>query len=193
MRPFEYPTQRHRRRHSPPPQKDHRGLKPLLRDEFARQCIYCRLPDTLKGQDSFSVEHYQPQSRFPHLAGVYENLFYACTACNRRKSDAWPSRAMVSEGLFFANPCAHTMSAHLKYREAEVEPLSGAGLWTEMVLMINDNRSAKYREFVRAHIVNMRRQKSSLHRASGDRPGFEAREIDGREKVSHRRENGSAG
>lgn len=148
LEPFRYPFKRHKRRFSFPARKTYRTFKPHLRDEFAKQCVYCRLPDTLKGRDSFGVDHYRPEILFPALVGVYINLFYSCPACNTRKSYFWPSDSDRPRGVFIPNPCEHTMAEHLRYHGSQVHPQSLAGLIAYDVLMFNDEESTKYRELL---------------------------------------------
>jgi hypothetical protein len=145
VNPFIYPKSQHRRKltaHSVA------SYKAVLRLEFAFQCVYCRLPDGVKGQDNFGVDHYRPRSLFPALARTYSNLFYACNACNSRKKDFWPSSKERRDGRFIPNPCDHVMFQHLRYKGARVEPHSPAGEHTKNLLMLNDEESLQYREFV---------------------------------------------
>ena len=80
---FRYPKAKHIRRHRPTrTYKDYRTYKKYLRKEFSGQCVYCLLPDAPKGQESFGVDHYRPVSLFAQLETSYDNLFYACNACN---------------------------------------------------------------------------------------------------------------
>jgi len=123
------------------------------------QCVYCRLPDGLKGDDNFGVDHYRPQSKFPELATTYANLFYACNCCNRRKGAFWPTDVQWQAGQFIPNPCDHTMFDHLRYRSTRVEPRSPAGELAERVLMFNDERSMEYRELVLNVITALEEQK----------------------------------
>jgi hypothetical protein len=148
MNPFRYPGDRHTRAQTPGPFGDYHRYKVYLRAEFRRQCVYCRLPDGPKGQDTFGVDHYKPVSRFPRLRASYSNLFYSCNPCNRRKGDFWPTRTQRAKGIFMPNPCDHTMAEHLAYRGARVDPISRAGELTVELLMLNDEVAIGYREFV---------------------------------------------
>ena len=160
--PFLYPQARHRRKEQPPLYSSYVSYKPWLKREFLSQCIYCRLPDGLKGDDSFGVDHYRPQSKFPELATIYFNLFYACNCCNRRKGAFWPTEAQQRARQFIPNPCDHVMFEHLRYRATRVEPRSPAGELTERVLMLNDEVSVQYREFVLEVIVSLEARERQL-------------------------------
>ena len=168
--PFLYPQSQHRRRLQPPSYSAYPRYKSFLKQEFTSQCVYCRLPDGLKGEDSFGVDHYRPQSKFPDLAASYTNLFYACNGCNRRKGDFWSTEAQWRARQFIPNPCDHVMFAHLRYRSARVETRSPAGELAEQVLILNDEYSVQYREDVLGVIATleekMRRVQDTIRRIS---------------------------
>lgn len=65
--PFSYPPTIHVRQHGPAGYLDYRSYKPWLRDEFSFRCVYCLMRETYypNGQDSFAVEHAQPQHSAP--------------------------------------------------------------------------------------------------------------------------------
>jgi hypothetical protein len=106
------------------------------------------MPDGVKGADAFGVDHYRPASKFPELRSSYENLFYACNACNRRKGNFWPEDWQRAADLFIPNPCDHVMADHLSYRETQVVPRSTAGQLAIEILLLNDNVDMAYRAFV---------------------------------------------
>lgn len=160
--PFLYPKAQHRRRLQPRQYSSYRPYKPYLKDEFGSQCVYCRLPDGMKGQDSFGVDHYAPQKRFPALKTVYSNLFYACNCCNSRKGEFWPTNAQWKAKEFIPNPCNHIMFEHLRYRGAKAEAKSTAGQLAENVLDLNDPDSVQYRELVLDVIRSLEAQKRRL-------------------------------
>lgn len=147
MRPFDYPTRRQERTERPPQYSEHSRYKPFLRREFNGQCVYCRLPDALMGADTFHVDHYRPQKKFPRLTTEYTNLFYACPACNRRKGAFWPDDADLRAGRRVANSCDDVMAKHLRYSGAEVRGLTRQGRFTVELLGINDDKSVDYRRF----------------------------------------------
>jgi hypothetical protein len=148
MPPFSYPKSNHIRRQSPPAWKTYSLYKLTLRQEFEKQCVYCRLPDTLKGQDNFGVDHYKPKRDFPNLIAEYSNLFYACNCCNRRKGTFWPDSDQLAAGLFIPNPCEHIMFEHLRYRGVEVIEHSETGKFAKDILDLNDDASVEYRQIV---------------------------------------------
>jgi hypothetical protein len=162
LNPFLYSKTRHRRKLQPASYASYRRYKPYLRQEFSSQCVYCRLPDGIKGADAFGVDHYRPQSKFPEFATVYANLFYACNSCNRRKGTFWPTDEQWQASEFIPNPCDHVMFDHLRYRSARIETRSPAGRLTERTLMLNDDESVSYREFMLRTIVTLEEKQRRL-------------------------------
>ena len=110
--------------------------------------MYCRLPDGIKGVDSFGIDHYKPQKIFPALATTYTNLFYCCNCCNARKGSFWPTAEQLRDQEFIPNPCDHVMFDHLQYKHAVVAVKSAAGKQADRILDLNDEQSTKYRELV---------------------------------------------
>lgn len=146
VNPFYYSKSKHRRTLNPPAYRNYRQYKPALREEFVKQCVYCRALDTVKGIESFGVDHYRPKSRFPNLLTEYLNLFYACNRCNSLKRNFWPSPAQVTVGQFVPNPCEHVMFEHLRYKGGSVAPTSKAGEWTTELLDLNDPSAVEFRD-----------------------------------------------
>lgn len=84
--PFEYPSQPHVRRHSPPVFKDYRNYKPYLRDEFVFRCVYCLARELWRwNEQSLGVEHWQVKSLHPEERNNYSNLLYLCNDCNNMR------------------------------------------------------------------------------------------------------------
>ncbi len=53
--------------------------------DFAGVCAYCEgLPEEA------TVDHFRPQSRFPHLTLDWLNLVHSCRRCNQAKGSGWP-------------------------------------------------------------------------------------------------------
>lgn len=119
----------------------------MLRDEFNRQCIYCRQPEFFN-YENFGVEHYKPKKVFPELEWEYDNLFYARNCCNSRKGESWPTKAQIANNAFIPNPCEHIMIEHLKFHGATVELRSEAGKYTGELLDLNDDGFVRFREII---------------------------------------------
>ncbi len=131
--PFRYPKRKHFRRMRPGPFSHYQAYKPALQAEFERKCIYCRAPDTIRGWESFGVDHYRPKRLFPALQNTYANLFYCCNQCNRRKGDYWPART----NLRIPNPCDHEMHKHMRFAAERVETRTPQGQVALEVLDLN--------------------------------------------------------
>lgn len=145
--PFKYPHSRHSRIHETLTSKP----KAQLREEFTGQCIYCCKPDSFPpSHDSFGVDHYWPKSKFERMKSDVRNLFYACNACNRRKGAWFPTCRDLQSGVFFANPCYHTMAEHLQFDEqgGRVITHTQAGEFMEAVFDLNEGTAMIYRELV---------------------------------------------
>lgn len=172
MNPFIYPNTKHTRKHKPDRAfADYRRYKPFLRKEFHGQCVYCMLPDSVKGQESFGVDHYMPKKKFPHLSSEYSNLFYACNVCNSHKGDFWPFDLELKKNYFIPNPCEHSMSRHLQYDGPEVKAKTTAGRCASDVLLLNEEHFLIYRRWLIAylyrldkHLANIERQQRALSR-----------------------------
>lgn len=85
---FRYPTQPLARRHGPRRYADFHSFRPWLRDEFSFRCVYCLIREQWgRVTGEFDLDHFTPQRCRPDQAVDYENLLYACHACNLRKRD----------------------------------------------------------------------------------------------------------
>jgi hypothetical protein len=86
MNPYHYPAARHVRRHGPCGYADVESYRPWLRDEFAFRCVYCLFREQWgRVKASFALDHFLPVAVHPEHQGNYENLLYACAACNQAK------------------------------------------------------------------------------------------------------------
>lgn len=146
--PFRYPKFKHKRIHSPPQRQSYKKYKPLLREEFNSRCVYCMLPDRLKGQESFGIDHYKPKRKFPTLAFEYSNLFYACNVCNSRKGDFWPSTEQLNQEQFIPNPCDHVTYDYFRATGPHIHPRNKTGEFALGYLDLNDSKYTEYRQTV---------------------------------------------
>lgn len=150
--PFGYPETHHIRILTPIARARYQDFKEDLRQEFRRQCVYCRRPDGFGSLDEFGVDHYRPRRKFPLLSTDYTNLFYACNTCNRLKGDYWPNAEEDAYGCVVVNPCDHIMSEHLRFAQLAVEGRSAPGKWMEALLDLNSPEALRMRDLVTAAV-----------------------------------------
>lgn len=81
MSPFAYPA--HRRRHGPRGYAGYESYRDWLRDEFTFRCVYCLTREQwVIAKGAFAIDHFVAVSINPDLVTDYDNLLYACVACN---------------------------------------------------------------------------------------------------------------
>lgn len=86
MRAYRYPSQRHRRKHGPQGYASPTQFGDWLRDEFVIRCVYClEREQWVNRTGHFHGDHFLPVALRPDLKLAYDNLVYACHACNARK------------------------------------------------------------------------------------------------------------
>ncbi|HEY2413056.1 MAG TPA: HNH endonuclease [Pirellulaceae bacterium] len=84
--PFLYPAAPVRRRHGPQGYSNYESFRPWLRDEFSFRCGYCLVREQWgKVRGVFDLDHFVPVSHDPYREREYDNLVYACAACNSAK------------------------------------------------------------------------------------------------------------
>lgn len=84
-------------------------VRAAVREAYGRRCGYCGVMETWVGGE-LEIDHFRPL-----LHGgtdALDNLVYACTICNRFKSDYWPTPD-ASETLHLLHPKRDDLAAHL--------------------------------------------------------------------------------
>ena len=117
---FRHPTLPRSKRHGPRGYYEYQSYKPWLRDEFAFRCVYCLWRERWDGDGhyGFGVDHVQPLSSAGELELDYENLVYACNACNSTRRD-------VSHPI---DPATEPSGRHLQAQaDGTIQALSEAG------------------------------------------------------------------
>jgi len=92
------------KRGQPAPRARYQDYKEDLRADFYYSCAYCTITELEATGISFEIDHYLPQSHFPHFATTYGNLVYSCNTCNGYKSDIFPGSPAIKKGFFFYRP-----------------------------------------------------------------------------------------
>lgn len=98
--PFAYPSKPHVRRHGPQGYSKYGQYRNWLRDEFSFRCIYCLRRETwLTTRRDYEIDHFLPKSDHPDVERDYDNLVFACRACNGTKAAKYlPSPESVAYG-----------------------------------------------------------------------------------------------
>jgi uncharacterized protein (TIGR02646 family) len=70
---------------------DYREYFGEVAEDCLHRCVYCDARLEEIGGEGMHLDHFRPQSVFPHLARDPNNLVLSCARCNQLKSDRWPS------------------------------------------------------------------------------------------------------
>ncbi len=84
-------------------------IRATVREAYGRCCGYCGVSEVWVGGE-LEIDHFCPQRHGG--TDTLDNLVYACTICNRFKSDYCPT-ADAPEGLWLLHPGQDDLSAHL--------------------------------------------------------------------------------
>lgn len=131
--------------------------KPQIAKECKYRCVYCAILDSdFGGIVHFHVEHFRPKSieEFKKLENDIKNLFYACSVCNRFKTDIWPGEPDETGGTpTFLDPSRVDYNSHMALRGADhqVEGKSIAGKFAIERMFLNRPQLVLAR---RAHAVS---------------------------------------
>lgn len=103
MSAFRYPAAPHARRHGPQGYADAESYRPWLRDEFAFRCVYCLFREQWgRIKAAFTLDHFVPVSIAPGKDRTYDNLLYACAACNAAKGSTLlpdPTQVLTADSV----------------------------------------------------------------------------------------------
>jgi hypothetical protein len=128
----------------PPPEVSggYAAFRPYVRADFRQCCAYCCLHE-------FWVDHYHPQSRFPHMARDFYNLRYACHMCNMAKSDYWPSDELVKVGAVVVDLTVDRFAYHYHLDElGMLQPITDSARFTITLLRLNSDHLHQLRGFI---------------------------------------------
>jgi HNH endonuclease len=152
------------RRKTPPEPQDHYSkYRDLVREDFVECCAYCLLHEIIAaGAGNFQLDHFRPKSfpQFWHLVNDFYNLYYACSICNRYKSNSWPNAQLEAKGYGFIDLCAEDFSIHFREEpNGWWSPLTLRAEYTEKRLRLN-----------RSHLVDIRRRMREIATGWGEAP-----------------------
>jgi hypothetical protein len=80
---------------------NYQEYRELLRYDFLHSCAYCTMSEAEAGAVRFTIDHYEPRTARADLISTYDNLFWACDECNRRKGDLTPPPKARAAGIRF--------------------------------------------------------------------------------------------
>jgi hypothetical protein len=129
MNPFVYPDRPHQRRHGPWGYASYESYRDWVRDEFAFRCVYClNREQWVIAKGTFAIDHFVAVSADPVLVADYDNLLYACVACNlTRGKQAIP------------NPLQHLLAATVEVQgNGQIEARSTPAAEIVEALVLND-------------------------------------------------------
>jgi hypothetical protein len=84
-------------------------IRAAVREVYSHRCGYCGVAEVWVGGE-LEIDHFRPLLHDGD--NLLDNLVYACTVCNRFKSDYWPM-ADAPESLWLLHPGQDDFSAHL--------------------------------------------------------------------------------
>lgn len=134
-RAFEYPRERHVRRHGPQGYKTYESYRPWLRDEFTFRCVYC-LERERWTRSTFHLDHVLPQVIRPEKSLDYDNLVYSCANCNLAKG---------AETLPFGPDEVAFGQALRVEDDGRIVALTPVGESLRDVFLLDDEKNTKYR------------------------------------------------
>jgi uncharacterized protein (TIGR02646 family) len=135
-------------------QKVNHLLLPILKDEMHKDhCVYC--DGYLRSSET--IEHFRPKSRFHLLVYQWENLFYACTICQKNKLEEFDEKLLKpdEEDYSFEKYFLYNFSSG----EIEINPSSTIieqerAKKTIKLLKLNDEGLCKQRKREKKHYDN---------------------------------------
>jgi hypothetical protein len=84
-------------------------IRAAVRDAYDRRCGYCGVSEVWVGGE-LDIDHFRP---LRHGGGDdFDNLVYACTICNRFKSDYWPADDAPTN-LWLLHPFKDDLGTHV--------------------------------------------------------------------------------
>ncbi len=156
-------------RSEPPPGLPYGDYRRFLRTDFVYSCAYCTMTEAEAQAVRFTIDHYEPQTARPDLAGSYLNLMYCCDECNTRKGDRSPPEIARAAGVRFFRPDNDNFEDHFELSGIRLIPKSPAGDYSIDALDLNRLSLRRLREirarltecddFVSAGVLALRRYK----------------------------------
>ncbi|MGJ4881519.1 HNH endonuclease [Bradyrhizobium sp. HKCCYLRH3097] len=128
------------------PGKRYPDYRQTLRHDFYHACAYCTIMEYEAQSIGMVIDHYEPQKARPDLTNDYDNLMYACSVCNERKSDRYPPPEARRDGRRFFRPDHDAREEHFSREGLLLEPLSEVGKYSISALHLNRAMLLKLRD-----------------------------------------------
>jgi hypothetical protein len=156
MNPFQYPAEPHRRRHGPRGYAGYESYRDWLRDEFSFRCVYClNREQWVIAKGAFAIDHFVPASLSPETLADYENLLYACVACNLSRGNQ-----------IIPNPLEHLLASTVEVKVSGLLATRTARAQEIVELMhLNDPEYVFRRRQMIALLAELEKRRPDLHRA----------------------------
>ena len=129
------------------PGKDYTGYRAGVREDFECCCAYClRHEEWGGGAEHYELDHFKPKKLFPELVNDFNNIYYCCHRCNKRKHCSWPSERELNSGAAFVDLCQDNFNNHyLVLENGKLEFLTRAAEYTAKKLRLNSDEMIKQR------------------------------------------------
>lgn len=149
------------RRHVPravPPSTGYRKYRACLRWDFGFRCAFCLVHEIdlfkhgAEGMGLTTVEHFEPRSLAPELENDYANCFYACSLCNRSRSNL--PRLSPTSAARLLDPTVDEWGSHFRiYNDSLLPEGSDANAeYTRDAYDLNEPRKVAMRQDRRENI-----------------------------------------
>lgn len=119
------------------PVESYLDYREALREDFWFSCAYCTLTETEAATIAFTIDHYFPKKKNPHLEHVYGNLMWCCGHCNPLKWQR-PTEIEKAKGYAFFRADEHIPEDHFEVKDVRIEGVTEKiGSYTIEVLDLN--------------------------------------------------------
>lgn len=153
---YEYPSGYHTRRHGPGGYTSYESYRHWLRDEFIFRCVYCLRREAWGPPTAFHIDHANPLKVNPEGECDYENLLYACGACNEAK------KAILN----FPDPCRVAFRECLEVLpDGHVKARNKVGERLIETLRLDNEKNVGWRRDWMGTLSLLKEQRPDLYRA----------------------------
>jgi hypothetical protein len=137
-------------RQSVVPSRPYPEYREELRWDFLFTCAYCSTTELEAAGFGFEIDHYQPQAQGG--SDQYDNLYWSCRPCNKRKDSFWPAAPIQAAGHYVVRVDCEDPRDHIEKNSSEEDCISHkttTGLTNINLLDLNAARLRKIRSIRR--------------------------------------------